>query len=136
MHDVRIIESRRNHQRPQGVASRCVELNEQAVRRVVHQLVEREFRSNAIIVRREFTRSLKLWRVEIGFLEAVRGRRNRRVGAFRNEIVRNRRTGLNDLNRLDNLLNAIDNNTTTTAVPDIGMIDVVQEDALIFKIIA
>ena len=87
-------------------------------------------RTDSRVVRRKW-HVLVERRVEVCLFETIRIGRHRRIRTLRNEVVRERWPSLDHLDRRDNLQHRLKNDFTT-AISDVGVIHVVQEDAFLF----
>ncbi len=118
-----------------GVSDRCGgRANEQAIDAVVEQLVVVDLRSDAIVIGGEFAGLLEFRRLEARFLEAIGGRTDGGVGTLGDLVERDRRTQIDELNRVDQLLDRVDQEVAAAAVANLGVVDALQEDALIFQV--
>ena len=71
--------------------------------------------------------------MEIGLLETVRISRHGRARAEGDPVVADRGPRLEDLNRIDHLIDRVQSQQTAP-VPDVRLIDVVQKDAFAFQV--
>ena len=134
MHDVGVVKTSWHCQRPQGTAGRSLDANEQTVCRVLDEEVVVNVRTHASEIGGEGPVRLEFGRVEVRLLKAIGRRRHRGVGTMHDDVVRDGGPRLDDLNRIDNLLDRIHDHIAATTVENLGVVDVVQKDPLILQV--
>ena len=92
-----------------------------------NQHVPKNIGTNTIIVGRE-RNPLMTWCLEVRLFERIGIGRNRRIGAGGDQVVRDRRPSRGQMDRRNDARNRTDQHAAT-AITDVSMIDVVQEDA-------
>ena len=104
MGDIDIVQTSRHRHWYDLAARGCINPHEETVVRIVNDAVTVNLWSHAVVIRRKFTRQLVPWRVEICLAEGVGVSRYRRVGAVGDGIEGDCRTGLRDVDGVDDLL--------------------------------
>ena len=93
-----------------------------------------DLRTDSLIIGCKDARGLEAWRVKIRFIETIWRRGHRRVSAVGDLIEGNRRSRLDHLNWVDDLLNPTDDNISSATKTDGGVVDIIQEDAFVFQV--
>ena len=133
MDDVDIVESAGDGQLFQFRAGGRTDAHEQAVDGVFDQIIAMDLRPNTLVAGRKFIDQLKTRRMEIRFLKTVRIRRQGRIGALRDRVERYGRPHLDHLDRIHDLVDRIDPDNAS-AIANVGMVDVVQENAFVLVV--
>ena len=125
--DIGIVEPSRHGHRPDRVSGWCLDANEQSVDTVSKHRILIDIGTDTVIVGGEcdflMTRS-----VEVGLFKTIRTRRDRGIGTARDRVEGDCRPRVDDVNWIDDLGDRVNDDISAT-IADVGIIDVVQEDA-------